>query len=99
MVETAGQASERDIGNQGLFFLSCTNGGYLISQGGVLPNESYQLLSNLQAVLLRSADSLLIEPDLDTLLYQLLWKSQDTSPCLLPSLSLISNSCGRNIGI
>jgi hypothetical protein len=97
VIETASQASEKDVGKQGLFFLGCTNGGYLISQGDVLPNESYQLLAELQDVFrdFGSADGFSVEPDLDTLLYRPFWKPRDASPCLLPGLCLISDSCGR----
>jgi len=97
VVDTTMQVSEKDVAKQGLFFLRCTNGGYLISQGDVLPNESLKLLSDLQYIFqgFGSADGFSVQPDLHDLLYRPFWKPRDASPCLLPGISLISDSCGR----
>eukprot|EP00571_Detonula_confervacea_P006332 CAMPEP_0172321364 /NCGR_PEP_ID=MMETSP1058-20130122/43172_1 /TAXON_ID=83371 /ORGANISM="Detonula confervacea, Strain CCMP 353" /LENGTH=1014 /DNA_ID=CAMNT_0013036857 /DNA_START=352 /DNA_END=3396 /DNA_ORIENTATION=- len=97
VIDTARQVSEIDVAKQALFFLRCTSGGYLISQGDVLPNESLKLFTDLQYVFrdFGSADGFSVQPDLRDLLYRPFWKPRYASPCLLPGISLISDSCGR----
>ena len=97
MIETINQVSEINVAKQGQLFLSCTNGGYLIAQGDILPNESNKLLEDLQYVFrdYGSADGFSVQPDLSSILYRPFWKPRSSSPCLLPGLSLISDSCGR----
>ncbi|KAL7538681.1 hypothetical protein ACHAWF_006181 [Thalassiosira exigua] len=97
IIDTTQQVSDKDIARQGLFFLKCTSGLTLISQGDVLPNESLKLLGDLQQIFkgFCNADGFLVEPDLRNFLYRPFWKPRDASPCLLPGLSLISDSCGR----
>jgi len=97
VIDTASEVSEIDVGKQGLFFLRCVNGGYLISQGDVLPNESLKLLGDCEEIFrdFSSADGFAVEPDLRSILYRPFWKPRDASPCLLPGISLISDSCGR----
>jgi len=88
---------DNEVANQGLFFLRCTNGAYVISQGDVLPSESRQLSSDLEYVFrdFGNAAGFAAEPNLEDILYKVIWKPREASPCLLPGLSLISDSCGR----
>lgn len=97
VIDATSQASEKEVANQGLFFLKCVNGGYMISQGDVLPKEAQTLLSEIEYVFrdFSSADGFAVEPDLKSILYRPFWKPRDASPCLLPGISLISDSCGR----
>ena len=97
VIDVTRQASEKEVADQGLLFLRWTKGGYLISQGDVLPNESATLLSELQDIFqsFGSAYGFSAEPDVRDLLYRPFWKPRDASPCLLPGISLISDSCGR----
>ena len=96
-----GRIQKKDVTKQGLFFLRCTNGSYLILQGDVLPNESLKPLSKLQYVFwnfgpfVKEKEVNQNESDLTTISYQPFWKPWDDSPCLLPGLSLISDSCGQ----
>ncbi len=91
------QATEKEVAEQGLFFLKCTSGGLLVSQGDVLPNESLNLLADLKYVFREfcSAGGFSLRPELRDLLYRPFWKPRDSSPCLLPGVSLISDACGR----
>jgi insulysin len=95
--DTARQITEKDVASQGLFFLRCTNGGRLISQGDVVPSEAFELLAELQFVFREFgyAEGFSVEPELSELLYRPFWKPRDASPCLLPGISLISDACGR----
>ncbi|KAL3817042.1 hypothetical protein ACHAXA_002954 [Cyclostephanos tholiformis] len=91
------QVTEKEVAEQGLLFLKCTSGGILVSQGDVLPNESLNLLADLKYVFREfcSAGGFSIQPQLRDLLYRPIWKPRDSSPCLLPGISLISDACGR----
>ena len=97
VVDATKQASEKQVAKQGLVFLRCTNGGYLISQGDVLPFESAKLLSELQYIFrdFGNADGFAVEPQIRDILYRPFWRPRDASPCLLPGISLISDCCGR----
>ena len=97
IIDTTNVASDRDVAKQGEFFLKCTSGGYLISQGDILPNESSKLLADLQGVFsdYGNADGFAVRPEIRALLYRPFWKPRSSSPCLLPGLSLISDCCGR----
>jgi hypothetical protein len=97
VIDTTRQVTEKDVAEQGLFFLRCTSGGVLVSQGDVLPNESLKLLAELQHVFREfcSASGFSVQPELRDLLYRPFWKPRDSSPCLLPGISLISDACGR----
>jgi insulysin len=96
-IDTVRQVTEKEVAEQGLFFLRCTSGGILVSQGDVLPNESLRLLADLQYVFrdYGFADNFSVRPELRDLLYRPSWKPRDSSPCLLPGISLISDACGR----
>jgi len=90
--------SERDVANEASFFLKCTSGGYLITQGDILPRESLKLLSELQFIFrdyTKASNSFAASPDLRDLLYRPIWKPNVSSPCLLPGVPLISDACGR----
>lgn len=97
VIDTAQQVTETEVGEHGLFFLKCTTGGMLISQGDVLPNESMKLVAEIQDVFrgFGEADGFAVQPDLRDLLYKPVWKPRDASLCLLPGISLISDACGR----
>ena len=91
-------ASERDVANEASFFLKCTSGGYLITQGDILPRESLKLLSELQFIFrdyTKASNSFVTSPGLRDLLYRPIWKPSMSSPCLLPGVPLISDACGR----
>lgn len=97
MTDTARLITEKDVATQGLFFLRCTNGGRLISQGDVVSSEALELLSELQFVFKEFgyAEGFSSQPELADLLYRPFWKPRDASQCLLPGISLISDACGR----
>ncbi|KAL9191516.1 hypothetical protein ACHAXT_001222 [Thalassiosira profunda] len=98
-VKTASNVSDREVAQQGYFFLRCVTGGCLISQGDIVPSESLKLSSDLQKIVqdqsFGSAGGFECDPDLRDLLYRPFWKPRDASPCLLPGLNLISDACGR----
>jgi insulysin len=90
--------SEREVANEASFFLKCTIGGFLISQGDVIPRESLKLLSELQFIFrdyTKASKMFVVNPDLRDLMYKPVWKPKDSSPCLLPGVALISDACGR----
>jgi insulysin len=92
------RASERDVANEASFFLKCTSGGYLITQGDILPRESLKLLSELQTIFrdyTKASNNFVTSPELRDLLYRPIWKPNVSSPCLLPGVPLISDACGR----
>ena len=98
VIDTVRQVTEKEVGEHGLFFLKCTTGGMLISQGDVLPNESTKLAAEIRDVFsgFGEADGFAVHPDLRDLLYKPVWKPRDASlPCLLPGITLISDGCGR----
>ena len=98
VTDFARRVSERDVAIQGSSLLQSVNGGYLISQGDVLPKESLKLLSELQLIFRDFASSthgFVSEPDLPDLMYRPFWKPRSSSPCLLPGVALISDMCGR----
>ena len=97
MIDTTRQVTEKDVAEQGLLLLRCTSGGVLVSQGDVLPNESSKLLADLQYVFREfcSASSFSVHVEIRDLLYRPFWMPRDSSPCLLPGISLISDACGR----
>ena len=92
------RVSERDVANQGMSLLRATSGGFLISQGDVLPKEALKMLSEIELIFrdfTRSSDNFVINPDIGDLMYLPFWKPRDASPCLLPGVALISDACGR----
>ena len=98
VIDTVKQVTEKEVGEHGLFFLKCTTGGILISQGDVLPNESMKLVAEIQDLFsgFGEADGFAVQPDLRDLLYKPVWKPRDASLlCLLPGITLISDGCGR----
>lgn len=97
MSDTSRQITEKDVAMQGLFFLRCTTGGRLISQGDTIPSESLEFLSELQYVFrdFGYAKGFSVRPNIPDLLYRPFWMPRDASPCLLPGISLISDACGR----
>lgn len=97
VIDTTRQVTEKDVAEQGLLLLRCTSGGVLVSQGDVLPNESSKLLADLQYVFREfcSASSFSVHVEIRDLLYRPFWMPRDSSPCLLPGISLISDACGR----
>jgi hypothetical protein len=92
------QADEQEVGNQGEYFLKCTTGGILISQGDVTPTESKKLVQDVKYIFREygnAASHFNTNPEIRDLLYTPYWRPRDSSPCLLPGVSLVSESCGR----
>jgi len=97
VIDTVNQASDKDIARKAKQFLESTGGGYLISQGDILPTESSKLLADLQDIFRDycTSNEFTIQPEVRALLYRPFWKPRSSSPCLLPGINLISDSCGR----
>eukprot|EP00804_Cyclotella_cryptica_P024169 CCRYP_019498-RA/>CCRYP_019498-RA protein AED:0.03 eAED:0.03 QI:415/1/1/1/0.66/0.5/4/284/1037 len=92
------QISEQQVANQGSFFLECTAGGVLITQGDILPNEGKKLMEEIRYIFrdyTRASNHFGTNPVLRDLLYRPYWRPRDSSPCLLPGIALISDACGR----
>jgi hypothetical protein len=95
---TSRQVNEQEVGNQGGYFLKCTTGGILITQGDVTPTESRNLVQDVKYIFREygnAASHFGANPEIRDLLYAPYWKPRDSSPCLLPGVSLVSESCGR----
>ena len=92
-------ASERSVGTEGMALLKSVHGGYLMSQGDILPREAYALVLELRKIFgiyaSSSAPRFAKEPDPSELLYRPFWKPRSSSPCFLPGVCLISDACGR----
>mmetsp|Transcript_23282 Transcript_23282/g.45042 ORF Transcript_23282/g.45042 Transcript_23282/m.45042 type:complete len:1027 (+) Transcript_23282:268-3348(+) len=91
------RAPEREVGMEGLALMNSIAGGYLISQGDVLPNESRLLVTSLQQIFggFKVSIDPFPEPPLREVMYKPYWKPRDASSCLLPGVTLISDACGR----
>lgn len=92
------RVSEKDVANEASYFLKCTSGGYLITQGDILPRESQKLMSELQIIFgdyTKASNNFVVNPELRDLLYRPIWKPNVSSPCLLPGVPLVSDACGR----
>jgi hypothetical protein len=92
------QISEQDVANQGSFFLTCTTGGILITQGDVLPKEGNKLIDDVAYIFRdygNAASHFQTNPEIRDLLYVPYWRPRDSSPCLLPGVQLVSEACGR----
>jgi insulysin len=97
MSSFSSQFSEQDIANQGSFFLKCTSGGVVITQGDILPKEGNTMLEDVRYIFrdYTASNHFETNPDIRDLLYRPYWRPRDSSPCLLPGVALISESCGR----
>lgn len=90
--------SEQAIAHQGRFFLNCTTGGCLITQGDILPKEGSKLADDVCYIFREyghAASHFEVNPEIRDLLYTPEWRPRDSSPCLLPGVQLISDACGR----
>lgn len=69
----------------------------ITTQGDLTPSESLQLSSDLRQVFRGYGDAkgFECEPALRDILYKPFWKPRESSPCLLPGLSLLADTCGR----
>lgn len=90
--------SEQDVANQGSYFLKCTTGGLLVTQGDIIPSEGLQLLRDVKHIFREYGKATMqfaADPEIRDLLYVPYWKPRESSPCLLPGIQLVSDSCGR----
>lgn len=92
------QLSEQEVANQAAYFLKCTTGAVVITQGDVTPNEGNKLLADLKYIFRdygNASSQYDVAPPIRDLLYVPNWKPRDSSPCLLPGVQLVSEACGR----
>jgi insulysin len=88
------QISEQHVGSQGSFFLKCTSGGVLITQGDILPKEGNMLMKEIRYIFrayAKAGNQFETNPVLRDFLYRPYWRPRDSSPCLLPGVALISD--------
>ena len=92
------QIPDQEVANQGSYFLKCTTGAVMITQGDILPKEGNKLLDEVRTIFRDYGKGALYydaNPNLRDLLYTPYWRPRDASPCLLPGVHLISEACGR----
>jgi insulysin len=90
-----------DVAVEGRSFLQSCSGAIGVVQGDLLPDESSQLLLELQAIFDDAISTTIGQaqppatPTLNDILYKPVWKPRYASACSIAGVSLISDACGR----
>ena len=92
-------SSASEAAFEGYSLLKSCSGAICLAQGDLLPKEAIGLVNDLQNIFKTAISSEVSPPPaippISAVVYKPFWKPRSASPCLIPGVPLISNTCGR----